>query len=312
MSSIDQNESIELSADELEEHGSESNDEGDTAAADMGAAAASIPRRKHPVWQYFRIDKATNKSKCIICVDYHSDHYSTNLVNHMKSHHSRKYKLLVPMIDNWKKRKTDSPTPRIDTHFRSIGTKVARSSNSAAVNENIAKFAATTSFALLLTDDPFLKNAFAKLNHKLPCRQTLTKMIDTEYCKFFNRIKELVRDCRKMSLCADICTVRGMAHSYLAFTTQFYSTVTDRLENICLDVVNIESSHTAENIRLLTNEVLNKYDIRENKVSRYIIDNGSNMVATFKHTSMTLTVTDMDDCDDFHLIDANLDASFNG
>jgi hypothetical protein len=28
MSSIDQNESIELSADELEEHGSESNDEG--------------------------------------------------------------------------------------------------------------------------------------------------------------------------------------------------------------------------------------------------------------------------------------------
>lgn len=61
------------------------------------------------------------------------------------------------MIDNWKKRKTDSPTPRIDTHFRSIGTKVARSSNSAAVNENIAKFAATTSFALLLTDDPFLK-----------------------------------------------------------------------------------------------------------------------------------------------------------
>ncbi len=65
-------------------------------------------------------------------------------------------------------------------------------------------------------------------------------MIDTEYCKFFNRIKELVRDCRKMSLCADICTVRGMAHSYLAFTTQFYSVSTiDHF--FCLDDKNFIS-----------------------------------------------------------------------
>jgi hypothetical protein len=70
-------------------------------------------------------------------------------------------------------------------------------------------------------------------------------------------------------------------------------------------------------MRQLTDDVLAKFDIRESKIARFVIDNGSNIVATFKHECVTLLLTDIEDKSDsdddmYHLVDENLDASFEG
>lgn len=92
---------------------------------------------------------------------------------------------------------------------------------------------------------------------------------------------------------------------------------TGRLENVCLDVVEMKTAHIGDEIRRLTDAVLLLYDVPESKVVRYVIDNGSNVKNGYKANCLTLTMPDVTDENDFDEImatigDANLEESYDG
>ncbi len=156
-----------------------------------------------------------------------------------------------------------------------------------------------------------------------------------EYDKLFEEVKYLLHDCKSFTLGADICTQRGLVHSYIAFTAQFFSVSllfwmstlefswlqphTGRLENVCLDVVEMKTAHVSQKICQLTDDVLAKFGVPESKVARYSIDNGSNFIKGYKLDYLTLLMSsDSDvaesDVDELMAMigDANLDESYFG
>ena len=96
------------------------------------------------------------------------------------------------------------------------------------------------------------------------------------------KIATSLQDARKVSLCADIWTKKGMSSSYLGVTAHFFSPKDHLRHCVTLAVRRMPSPHTAENVRAVVQEVLSEWEIPSGKVSAILTDNGSNMVASFR------------------------------
>jgi hypothetical protein len=86
------------------------------------------------------------------------------------------------------------------------------------------------------------------------------------------RIKSALHKAESIAISSDICTQKGMAHSFIAFTAHFFSTEHNSLQRCLLDVVELDAGvkHSAQLIKLKCKEVLAKYDINEYRVFVYI------------------------------------------
>ncbi len=96
------------------------------------------------------------------------------------------------------------------------------------------------------------------------------------------KISAYIQECRKISVCADIWTKKGMSSSYLDVTGHFFSQKDQRKHCVTLAVRRMPISHTAYNIRQIIDQVLMEWDISGSKISAVLTDNGSNMIAAFK------------------------------
>lgn len=75
----------------------------------------------------------------------------------------------------------------------------------------------------------------------------------------------------RISITADIWSKKGLTSSYLGITGHFFSSKDHRLP----------SSHTADNIHTIVEEILSEWEIPATKISAILTDNGSNIVAAF-------------------------------
>jgi len=92
-------------------------------------------------------------------------------------------------------------------------------------------------------------------------------------------VQRFLGDARKVSLCADIWTKKGLKSSYLGITAHVFSRYDHRRHQVTLAVRQIvQHPHNAETIR---EDVLTEWRIPLSKVLDILTDNGNNMVKAF-------------------------------
>ena len=86
---------------------------------------------------------------------------------------------------------------------------------------------------------------------------------------------------RKVSIGIDLWTKKGLTASFLATTACFFCTELQKPQHILLALELVAHPHTAQIIKACVQE----WGISHEKIITVITDNGSNMVAAFKHTT---------------------------
>ena len=103
-------------------------------------------------------------------------------------------------------------------------------------------------------------------------------MFDMKGC-----IQKVLADARKVSLCTDMWTKKGLTLSYLGLTAHFFSRHDHRCHQITLAVRQImQHPHNAETIRGMVEEILKEWGIPLDKILAILTDNGSNMIKAFR------------------------------
>uniref|UniRef100_A0A914W6K9 Transposase n=1 Tax=Plectus sambesii TaxID=2011161 RepID=A0A914W6K9_9BILA len=117
--------------------------------------------------------------------------------------------------------------------------------------------------------------------YELPCRETLKRFVARVAHEIKENIKEPMKNSGKVAICVDIWTQRNMVASNLAITAHFYCYKTGKLENVCLAVKQMTTTHSAGVFKAITDEILAEFDLSDDRISRFRADNGSNIVAAF-------------------------------
>ena len=116
----------------------------------------------------------------------------------------------------------------------------------------------------------------------LPCSQTNSHFERNDKILIDMRatIGTRLQDARKVSICTDIWSKKGMSSSCLGITAHFFSQKDHLRHRVTLAVRRMPSPHTARNICAVVQEVLSEWEIPPSKVTAILTDNGSN---SFRH-----------------------------
>ena len=85
---------------------------------------------------------------------------------------------------------------------------------------------------------------------------------------------------RRINLCTDIWSKKGMTASFLGVTVHFFAS--EQRHNATIAVKRMPTRHTAENILAIFVDVLTDWGILGEMVGNTITNNGSNMIKAFK------------------------------
>lgn len=130
---------------------------------------------------------------------------------------------------------------------------------------------------------------FVKMIEKMDIKVTVPKktkvknLIDKIYLAEKDKFKQRLFNARKISIGLDIWTKKGFTASFLAITACYYNSVENKAEHILLNLKQMAHPHTAHSIATLVEESTTEWEIPREKILTIITDNGSNMVAAFRH-----------------------------
>lgn len=123
-----------------------------------------------------------------------------------------------------------------------------------------------------LTEDcvscDLLSTASAKMQHLL--KDSLETGI--------KKLREKLSSCRRLTLCVDGWTKKGLSASFLGISARFFDTTSSKPQHALLSLDLIQHPHTGEKLCECLERCLNKWEIPEQKVMLVISDNGSNMI----------------------------------
>ena len=91
-----------------------------------------------------------------------------------------------------------------------------------------------------------------------------------------------MNDTRKVALCVDIWSRKGLTASYLGITAHFFTRSDHKRHTATIAVRRLPSPHTAERVEEIVDSVLTEWQIPRTKISAMLTDNGSNMIAAFR------------------------------
>lgn len=113
--------------------------------------------------------------------------------------------------------------------------------------------------------------------------------------KKVTKFKKRLSGARKVSIGIDLWTKKGLTVSFLAISGCFFSAEQNKPEDILLTLEQVAHPHTAQSIKACVDKCMQEWDISSEKIVTVITDNGSNMVAAFKHSSQEEEETSSDD-----------------
>lgn len=115
-------------------------------------------------------------------------------------------------------------------------------------------------------------------NFKLPGAARVNNLIGAKMEQAKEKLKEILRDVRKVTICVDGWTKRGLTASFMGLSACFYHPPGGQVYHTLLNLHRMEHPHTGESIARCITETLERWDIGENKVLLIVTDNGSNIV----------------------------------
>ena len=132
-------------------------------------------------------------------------------------------------------------------------------------------------------EDEEFRALLAQLDDRywVPGHTVINHEMDKLLIELKGKIMLKLQDARKISMCADVWSKKGMTASYLGLSAHFFTKSDYRRHTVTLAVRRLPSPHTAERIEELVREIIKEWEIPENKISAIITDNGSNMIKAF-------------------------------
>ena len=212
--------------------------------------------------------------------------------NHLKKHHPTEYAEVLQKEERVRrekseaKRKFSGPHKQLTLH-ESIDGKYKQvydrsSEQYKSITKRLAVFVRSTNTPNSIVENVEFQKLFDPLTLDTQCQAGLcSEELDKVLFDLKATIQTFLSAARKVSLCADIWSKKGLTSSYLGITAPF-SCSDHRRHCVTLAVRLMLGSHTAEHVREAVEKVMKEWEIPENKVRVIVTDNGSNMVAAFK------------------------------
>lgn len=117
---------------------------------------------------------------------------------------------------------------------------------------------------------------------KLPASGKLHKLLIQQYCNSKTAIKGMLSNVRKVTVCLDGWSAKGLASSYLGISVNFFNPVTHQPVHATLNLCQMPHPHTGAAIAEVLESCMEEWGISPTKVLLIVTDNGSNMVKAIK------------------------------
>lgn len=255
-------------------------------------------KRQSPVWDYFEYDREADKSKCLvvesgfkICGVFLKGKNPTNLKVHLRSSHKSancEYLDKVASLSNPPERDAaclpgggtvkeetinDSFHQRANNYWL-MNTREHQKREDALVNMLIE-----TGMSTRLCDSMAFKKFILSLEPKFksPGAARVNKLIEGKLEKAKHKLRDIMKDARRLTLCVDGWSRRGLPASFLGVSACFYHPPGGQVHHALLSLHRMEQPHTGESIGRAIEETLDAWGIGEDKVLLVVTDNGANI-----------------------------------
>lgn len=250
------------------------------------------------VWEYFEYEEDANKSVCRIedCEKSVPGKNPTNLKQHLRALHKSVFQKLCEREEAAKVKREEVATKKqgssLKHHYQAslketLAKRTVYSKDSPRykqVTKKLAVFVGASNVPNSLVESLEFKDLIATLDprYPVPGRGVISEEIEKILIELKAKMSTYISSANKIAITCDVWSKKGLTSSYLGITGHFYSRKDHRRHTATLAVRQITTSHTAENIRKLCDDVLSEWGIDPSKMSAIITDNCSNMVAAFK------------------------------
>ena len=111
--------------------------------------------------------------------------------------------------------------------------------------------------------------------YKIPNRKQITGKMEDKYRALSNNVKHIFSKMDDIVVTTDIWTDTVNNQSYLGLTSHFIDA--EKLKSIMIGVMDLDSRHTADNIRNWLDELLSLWEIRKESVVIVVANNAANI-----------------------------------
>ena len=223
--------------------------------------------------------------------------YPTNMKQHLRTAHNPQYQEMLASEREEQKKKTQSSSKvrgklsasakqlTVAESFQGKPAYLKTSERYLTITRQLAIFIGGTNVPNSIVENEAFKSFVKSLDSRYPVpgRALISKELDKVVITLKQNMQALMSQARKVALCADIWSKRGLTSSYLGVTAHFFSRKDHRKHVVTLCVKRMPSPHTAVHVREKVEEVLRDWEFSADKVSLIITDSGSNMVAAFRN-----------------------------
>ena len=179
-------------------------------------------------------------------------------------------------------------------------TKYGREdSRTKVITKKLAMYIGCTNTPNSIVENTHFKNLLEALDpaYPIPGRGGVATELNHLLTEMKAKIQLYLSFAKKVTLCADIWTKRGLSSSYLGVTAHWFSYKDKNRHCATLAVELMQGSITGQAIRFALDRILHEWDIPTEKVCAVITDNGSNMVKAFKEIQQEVYHSSEDDGD---------------
>lgn len=113
---------------------------------------------------------------------------------------------------------------------------------------------------------------------KTPGAARVNSLIGAKMDTAKQKLKEIIKDARKLTLCVDGWSKRGLTSSFMGVSACFYHPPGGQVQHALLNLYHLEHPHTGEYIVRCIDQTLDAWGIGEDKVLLIVADNGCNIV----------------------------------
>ena len=236
-------------------------------------------------------EDAEDTSSPVLCGHVIPGKSPSNLRQHLKTRHGAVFQEMIKREDKQKeareaqKRKTThGPTQRTLGEIVKSHRKYEKESwQYQTITRKLAVFIASSSVLNSIVETEEFRSLIQTLNsrYQVPSRTLIGAEIDHVLLDLKGKIQSYLVNARKITICADVWTKKGMSTSYLGLIAHFFCRHDLKRHIATIAVRRLPHPHSADNIRALMDDVLLEWEIPLSKVEVVITDNASNMVKAF-------------------------------
>ncbi|XP_035798322.2 E3 SUMO-protein ligase ZBED1-like isoform X2 [Amphiprion ocellaris] len=137
-----------------------------------------------------------------------------------------------------------------------------------------------TGMSTRLCEQPSFRkfSSLLKPTFKTPGAARLNGLIGAKMDTAKQQLKEIIKEARKLMLCVDGWSKRGLTASFMGVSACFYHPPGGKVHHVLLNLHRMEHPHTGEATACCIDQTLDAWNIGEDRVLLVVADNGANIV----------------------------------